>query len=422
MSIDTTEKSKIESIETSKKIASYIISVLGALGTALQNYMAVELFIKGLLNGVIPMSRLVSAFVKAVAVSAGGMCSGMVNFFINVQLLEAFFKRMGKKNDVKLEGWRKFRYYAGTFVFVLTGVLFGMTAFTFGAASPLAVLALASGIFVAVIMTIQEVETWLQSFDSKAETHLGLKAMFKKWKSELTLGKAFGHIIAAGNVLALSLLFTLGFAEVLISLHFAAFTALIVSAIVSFTVGAFTEFYFYNFFLAAFCEKIKGKWNEMKNTNHSALGCLCIGTNAFVNGALTFSGVGLLTGLLVAAGVALPPVGIIIGLSAISGFFSGAASLVLGMDFWIGKMSKKPRTIDVIPAKSSEIEPSSSTAANDSIISSAMGNVFSPVISSESTVSKEVAKNDESIYAVPNMTLFSSTSDAPMVVGVSCHL
>lgn len=298
--------------------------------------------------------------IHGLALSAGALCSGLINFFINVELLDGFLERLKNETKVKkLSGWRKFRYYAGSFAFILTGVLFGMMAFTFGMATPLSLLAIASGIFVAIIMTIQEVETWLQSFDGpESDDRKSLKDIFTEWKSTLTFGKMCGHMIAAGNVIALSLLFTLGLAEVLIALHVAALPALIIGLSVAFTIGAFTEFYFYNFFLASFCAAFQEKWQAMKNSQLAPLGFLCVATNAFVNAALTYSGVGLLTGLLVAAGVALPPVGVIIALSAISGFFAGSASLVLGMDFWIRKMS--PATSTPKPAT-----PKAKPAAND---------------------------------------------------------
>jgi len=323
--------------ENLKKGVAYLVSLLGAIGVALQNTIAVELFIKSLING----GRFLQVFSRAAAIGLGGACSGMVNFFINVELLEGFLERFTSDKPKKvLEGWRKFRYYAGTAVFVLTGILFGAMAFTFGMASPLALLAVASGVFVTIIMTIQEVETWLQSFDDPKFDHkASLKDIFNEWKSTLTWKKAFGHIIAAGNVLALSLLFTLGFAELLIALHVAAFPALVVALTISFTFGAFTEFYFYNFFLAKFCEKIEEKWQAMNTTKFSVFGHCCTMANALVNGALTYSGIGLLTGLLTAAGVVLPPVGLIVAISAVSAIFAASASYLLGMDFWIRKMS-----------------------------------------------------------------------------------
>lgn len=411
--------------EKSKKILTYVVSFLGAAGGALQNYSAVELFLRGLMVSLTSLSKLSSSVIQALSI-VGGACNGAVNYFINVELLEGFLARITKNKEVrKLTGWRKFRYYAGLFAFTMTGVLFGMMAFAFSATTPFAILALAAGVFVAIIMTIQEVETWLQSFDETvrlltampnekdkdnviSDNHVLIiytdliykigfcnkqgkyeekeisdaaiiamlqqnyteageienavileeinrllisldscsqkrsgEDIFNAWWSTLTFKKACGHLIAAGNVLALSLLFTLSIVDVLIAVQVAAFPALVIGLAIAFTFGAFTEFYFYNFFLAKFCNKFDEKWEKMKSTKYAPLGYACITTNAFVNAALTYAGVGLLSGALVLAGIALPPVGLMIGLAAVSALFSGSASFILGMDFWIRKMSPK---------------------------------------------------------------------------------
>jgi hypothetical protein len=353
--------------EKNKKGLAYFIAVLGALGGALQNYIAVNLFLKGIVGGALSLSHIFAGFRQVMALGFGGVCSGMVNFFINVDLLEGFLERLTRnKPGTPLQGWVKFSYYAGIFVFVVTGLLFGMTAFTLGMATPMAAFAVVSGVFVAIIMTIQEVETWLQGFDDpKTPAKRNLRDMFLEWKSSLTPGTMLGHVIAAGNVVALSLLFTLGLAEVLIALQVAALPALIIGISISFTFGAFTEFYFYNFFLAKFCDQLIKNWHAMKATVYAPFGLFFIASNAVVNAALTYSGVGLLTGLLVATGIGLPPVGIIIVLGAVSAFFSGSASLLLGMDFWIRKMTPTQNNaaptlavIEALKAKSSyEEEP-----------------------------------------------------------------
>ncbi len=332
---------RIRLSQTAKKITSFVFSALGAAGVALQNYIAVDLFLRGLVGGLSSISRIFSGFIHAASIGAGGLCSGMVNYFINLELLEGFLERVSSQpSGKKLSGWRKFRYYGGIFVFATTGVLFGMTTFAFSTATPLALLAMAAGVFVAIIMTIQEIETWLQSFDDESDERTSLYDIYKKWKSNLTFGKLCGHILAAGNVLGLSLLFTLGLTDVLIAASVAAFPAFIIGLSVAFTFGAFTEFYFYNFFLSKFCQKFQANWEAMKNSHYAGLGFLCIGTNAFVNAALTYSGVGLLAGAFVLAGIALPPVGVIMVLSAVSALFAGGASLVLGMDFWIKKQGR----------------------------------------------------------------------------------
>lgn len=331
-----------------KKHLSYMVAGLGAIGGALQNYIAVEMFVRAMLTSVTTVSHWLSGLTHALAIGAGGVCSGMVNYFINLDLLEGFLERItSDKSSPELSTWQKWLYFSGIFVFSVTGVLFGLTAFTFSAATPLSILGLASGLFVALIMTIQEIETWLQGFDD-ADDKSTLYDLFIQWTASLTMGKLCGHIIAAGNVLALSLLFTFGLAEVLTMASVAAFPAFIIGLSVAFTFGAFTEFYFYNFFLAKFCDQMATKWEAMKNSQHASFGFLCIGTNAFVNAALTYSGVGLLTTALATAGIACPPVGVIIALSVVCAFFAGSASMILGMDFWIRKMGEPKEAVQLL--------------------------------------------------------------------------
>ena len=317
--------------QSSQENTSFIISALGAIGGALQNYIAMEMFLREIIGGLTSISRLLSGSIHVAAIATGGVCSGMVNFFINMDLLDAFLKRL-TSDEIKAElsTWDTFAYYAGIAVFSVTGILFGMMAFTFSASTPLALLAIASGVFVALIMTIQEIETWLQKFDPPT--------VHENDEAEDWLGTLCGHLIAGGNVLALSLLFTLGLSEVLIALQVAALPAFVIGLSVAFTFGAFTEYYFYDFFLAKFCGHFAAKWHEMTHCDYAPLGFLCIGVNAIVNAALTYSGVGLLAGALVLAGIALPPAGVILALSVVSAIFSGSASLILGMDFWIRKM------------------------------------------------------------------------------------
>jgi len=64
-----------------------------------------------------------------------------------------------------------------------------------------------------------------------------------------------------------------------------------------------------------------------------------------VNAALTYAGVELLTVILVAAGVGLPPAAVITALSAVSALFAGSASFILGLDFWVGDKPKKPVSV-----------------------------------------------------------------------------
>lgn len=342
--------------QQSKQALSYSISFLGAAGVALQNYTAVNLLITGIGSVLSTLTTTLSGFAHTISVLLGGLCSGTVNFFINVSLLDSFLKRFWPVNDEKHRAtewgaweqwpfWKKCRAVAGIAVFVVTGLLFGMTAFAFGVAGPLAALALAAGIFVSLIMIIQEVETWLLSFDT-AEPN-SISGLFAQWKETLTINKAWGHCIAIGNVIALSLTLTLGLAETLIALNVAALPAFIVGVTIAFTFGAFTEFYFYNFFLASFCEKIKLNWEKMQQSKWAPFGFACITINAIVNAALTYSGVMLLTGLLTLAGIALPPVGLMVAIATGSALFAAGASFFLGMDFWIGRMHKPTSLTEV---------------------------------------------------------------------------
>ena len=294
----------------------------------------------------------------------------MVNYWMNVGLLKDFYNRMTSTKDYQyksMSAWQRLHYFSGIFVFVVTGILFGLMAFTFAMTGPLAVLSIVAGVFVAAIMTIQEVETWLKWFDPEDENQhdtaqpLTTMQMFGKW---------VGHIIAAGNVLALSLLFALGLAQSLMVLHVAAFPALIVGFVVAFTFGAFTEFFFYNYYLSDFCKDFGKKWGEMLALPNVKFGFLCVITNALVNGALTYAGVGLLTGLFVAANITLPPMLAITVLAAVSAFFAGSASFILGLDFWISQNKPAPAVQSTLVQQQASIAQQrfgtfSTKAAND---------------------------------------------------------
>lgn len=310
---------------------SQLFSGLAALGVALQNYQAVSLFLNSLAVG-LSASRALNWSIQVMALVTGGLCSGMVNFWMNIELLEGFYARMTSKEDrqyTKLSVWEKVQYFAGIIVFVVTGVLFGLMAFTFSMEGPLALLSLMIGLFVAGIMTIQEVETWLSSYDEQAET--SNEAL--TWGQ--TVGKWTGHMIALGNVLALSLLFTLSLTEGLMALNVAIVPALLIGFSVAFTFGSFTEYYFYNFYLASFCQNFSDKLTQMLSAPNVGFGVLCVSINAFVNGALAYSGVNMLAILLVAANIALPPLAVMTALAVVSAIFAASASLILGLDFWV---------------------------------------------------------------------------------------
>lgn len=323
-----------------KKLWVYPVSLLGAIGTGLQSYMGVTTFIQGLMTVSFAAGRAGLGIVHGIAAVLGGLGSTLANFCINIELLEDFYERVTKKPKPKLSGWQKFRYYAGTAVFIGTGILFGLTAVAFGPAGPLAVLGIIAGIFVSAIMVIQELETWLASFDKAEDVKKPLSQIFKEWKNSLTKGKAFGLAISIGNVFALSLLFTIGLGSFFMGVGVPALPALLVSAAVAFTGGAFTEFYFYNRFLSNFCDKIKEKWQAVKNSKYPSIGLTCAAANALVNSALAYAGVFMITTLLAAASIAVPPLGALIAVATVTALFSGAASFILGLDFWIRNSTK----------------------------------------------------------------------------------
>lgn len=340
--------------KNSKKFGIYLVSLLGAAGTGLQNYMAVAALIKDLMDGAFAATKAGLSIIHSIALAFGGLCSGLVNFCINIGLIENFLERITKKKKPDLKGWQKFRYWFGSGVFVVTGLLFGLTALAFGPVGALAAVSIAAGIFVAGIMMIQELETWLESFDDKEEIIVdatgqkktiikkkkSLKELFIEWKNSLTKKKVVGIIIGAGNVIALSLLFTLGLTSFLTGVGVAALPALIIGAAFAFTGGAFTEFYFYNRFLSDFCENIKEKWKAFKETKYPALGMASGIINALVNGVLSYIGIIMITSLLTAASIAVPPIGIVIAVAAIAATFAAVASFILGLDFWINNSKK----------------------------------------------------------------------------------
>ncbi len=308
----------------------YLCAGLGAFGVALQNYQAVALFLTSLTQGGI----MTQSLIQMTALAAGGLCSGMVNFWMNVELLEAFFKRMNRDGEYQyqqlgLSGWALAQYLGGILVFVVTGILFGLMAFTFAMEGPLAILSVLVGIFVAGIMTIQEVETWLSSYDPD-ENNEDLPLLDEEY-----IGLWIGQIIAIGNVVALSLLFTLSLAEGLIALQIASTLAIAIGFFVAFTFGAFTEYYFYNFYLAQFCKNFDEKWAQMLQIPLAWFGILCVTTNALVNAALTYAGIELLVALLVTTQMIVPPTLVITLLTGLLALFAGSASFILGLDFWI---------------------------------------------------------------------------------------
>ena len=307
-----------------KKTAVYITALLGAAGSSLQNFMAFVIFLGRISNLTAFMINLLSGVVS--------VCSGLVNLCLNIDLLWSFAQRLsGEKKTYPGKGWQRFNFYAGSAVFITTGILFAFTAIAFGPVGSLAMLGIVAGVFVGLIMMIQELETWIGSFKENQEYVPFLQGLSAWWKS-LTVGKTAGLLISLGNVLALSLLLTAGLAVFLMNFGIPVFTAVVVGFVISFTVGAFTEFYFYNAFLSEFCENFTQKCTDLLESKYATVGVISIVINAGVNAALCYAGVFMLSALTVSAGLAFPP----LALAIVAAGFGGLASLLLGASFWIG--------------------------------------------------------------------------------------
>lgn len=306
-----------------KNMSAYLIALLGAAGSALQNFMAVVLFLGR-------TTSLASFFINLSA-GVASVCSGLVNLCINIDLLNSFADRLtGEKATYPGKGWQRFSFYAGSLIFITTGILFALTAIAFGPAGPLAMLGIIAGVFVGLIMMIQELETWLKAFNEEHE-YVSFWEGLTNWWHHLTLGKAMGTFIALGNTLALSLLLTSGLGLFLMGFGVPIVTALIVGFSIAFTVGAFTEFYFYNKFLSDFCHDFTTKCKALLDSDYAFVGVVSIIINAGVNTALCYAGVFMLSGFAASASLAFPP----LGLAIIAAGFGGLASLLLGADFWI---------------------------------------------------------------------------------------
>lgn len=182
-------------IELKKKKKGYflvvagvlLLALLGAAGVGFQNFTA---FFEVLVGSF----ALAHAPALALAIVAGGLCSTAVNFFLNAELLYDFYRRVTKKPLPALSPIGAVQYIVGIGVFVITGVLFGMTAFSVAAAGGLSalgvagILAITVGVFVSVITIFQELETWLASFDNPVavEIHIKTQKLELDPKAEVT--------------------------------------------------------------------------------------------------------------------------------------------------------------------------------------------------------------------------------------------
>ena len=145
------------------KLVTYLLAFLAAAGSSLQHFEGVSSFL-----GQYATLFLNGSGILGLSLATGGVMSGLINLSINFECLEDFIDRVFNKPFPKLRGWRGFRYWLGSGVFLITGVLFGATAVAFGSVGALAGIALAAGIFVSILMLIQELETWLKSFDDNS--------------------------------------------------------------------------------------------------------------------------------------------------------------------------------------------------------------------------------------------------------------
>lgn len=335
------------------------LSFLGAIGIGIQNYMAVAGLLSSIANGILLLSQGGLALIHSAAVALGGLASGAVNFFINLELLEAFLRRIidkrenGKKRYPELKGWwQKFKFWAGSVTVVTAGILVGLTAFAFGPIGALAAIGIAAGIFVAIVTTIQELEAWLQRFDDQDSDEKKYINILKTWWKELTPGKVIGYVIAIVNVLGLCLLMAMGVAAFMTGVGAPILPALIAGVCLAFTAGAFTSLNFYAKILSEFCGTIKEKWQDFKKAKLCVLGGIIAGINAVVNGVLTYVGVIMIVGMLAAASIAVPPIGAVIAVAVVLAVAATIASFILGIDFWTKNIQK---LIDMFSRKKVEV-------------------------------------------------------------------
>lgn len=367
------EKSSFLQFSTLAYYSAQTLSILGAMGVAIQNYPAVELFLSSCFKIGSGTSAYLRWMMHFASFGAGSLCGGMVNYYMNIALLEDYFARLvnnqnNKKFNVnKLSISEQLQYWGGVLIFIVTGILYGCMAFAFSMDGPLAQLSILSGFFVSAVMTIQEVETWIKKFE---EFYENKEDITSELSHEQVCGEFWGQVIAVGNVIALSLLFSLSLTQTLMALEVAALPSLGIGLGVAFTFGAFTEYYFYYYFLGKFCRDFSDNLNNMLQLPNANLGILCIFLNAFVNSALTYSGIMMLTGLFASANIILPPSAIMLLLAGSSALCAGAASFLLGMDFWLSQNQQSNVTENSNNKNNSIISHSSFFGVNTSEIGS----------------------------------------------------
>lgn len=316
---------------------AWIFSLIGALGIALQNYLGLIALLQSIGHGAMTATKAGIGIAQTLGILLGGVCGGVVNLFINLPLLKSFIGRFtgAKPKPEFASNAERAKYWLGIAVFIVTGLLYGAMAFSFGAIGALAMLGIVAGAFVAVISTIQEMETWLEKFDKadplKPADPTGTRT-----------SRVIGKTLSIGAIIALSLLFTMGLASFLSGVGVPMIPALVVGGALSFSAGLFTEYTFYNKFITNFCNNVSEKWKNFKASRLPVLGGIIAVLNGTVNAALAYVAITMLFGLLVGAGVAAPPLGAVMAVGIVVALFAGVASTLLGMDFWISNMKKKP--------------------------------------------------------------------------------
>ena len=128
-----------------KKKIVYLTAFLGALGAGFQSFMAFIIFLDKISN----FSSLLKLLISGVL----NLYSSLINFAMNIGLLWDFFERIsGKKPKPFLSGWQKFRYYAGSALFIVTGLLFALTIVAFAPTGILAITGTIAGVFAGIMM------------------------------------------------------------------------------------------------------------------------------------------------------------------------------------------------------------------------------------------------------------------------------
>lgn len=329
----------------SHKKLVYVLSLIGALGSALQNFMALMDFLKDLIQILLWLHKISMNLLYGAAIVLGGLCGGVVNFCLNVELLESFFKRFvgeERKTRPTLDGWQEMRYWGGLAIFIITGILYGLTALAFGPVGVLVLFGIAAGLFVAGIMMVQEIETWLESFDDVEYNKLSLTQKFGGWLKNLTPGKVVGLAVAVLGVAGLSLMFAYGLTLFLATVGLPLLPALLVGIGVAFTAGFFTEFYFYNRFVGDYIASLKENLIAFSETKAAPVGFTLALVNAAVNGvAAYYVMTHLLPMVLLAASIAAPP--LLLATAGIGMLVLGVVlmSFFLGLNFWQRSMKRE---------------------------------------------------------------------------------